>query len=227
MKGIRSALRLDAIPQITLLAVTLLILVLIVASSLEYVSVGQAHALPTLKTSLQIGFQGLDSGGNLTENGSVVLTMAIAVTNPSPRSLFFEQLVYKAWIEDGPMEAGIANLVRTDEVLTTTSGVRYFFLCLYGPHMLDPQPVLPRSNGTASVSVTLSKVTGGDRFEAVRNITAFARAHGIPLSGIPWNLHTLVSLTIDGVPAPASSSAAGYLRDSTRVILQEGLDLGA
>jgi hypothetical protein len=225
MKDLHHAVRLEAIPQILLAVVLVVLAVLIAASAAEYVAVAQAHALPSMQALRQIDFQGLDAGGNLTENGSVVYTLTIVLTNPSPRVLTFEQLIYKAWIEDGPMEAGVSGLGRTDDVLANETGTHYFSLAFIGPVGLASQRVAPGANGSETLRFTLTKSSGGAEFEAVRNITAFARERGESLAAIPWNTYTFVSFTIDGVPPPASSSAADYLRDDARVILQEGIDL--
>ncbi len=227
MKGLRPAFRLEALPQILLAVVVVLLAVLIVSTMVVYVSVAQAHALPALRVIPQVEFRGLDASGNLTENGSLVLTLTLAVSNPSPRALFFEQAVYKAWILDEPAQAGLTNLGRVDNVLTNETGTWDFYLALYGSVGFDLQRVPPGGNGSLSLEFTLSKATAATQFEAVRNITAFARAHSIALSAIPWNVYALTSLVIDGVPAPASSSAADYLRDNTRVVLTEGFDLAA
>lgn len=227
MRSLRASMPLEALPQILLAILVIVLTLLIVASAYEYVSVAQAHALPSLGVLRQMDFQGLDASGNLTENSSVAFRLTLEVTNPSPRFLTFEQLVYKAWIGDGPMDAGLTGLGRTDDVLANATGVHHFFLAFIGAMALSPQHVPARSNGTMSVpSFTLSKATNAGSFGAVRNITAFARAHGQALSALPWNVWVFVSLTIDGVPSPTSPSAADYLRDDTRVILQEGSDLG-
>lgn len=226
MRSLRETFRLEALPQVLLAVVVVVLAVLVVGSAAEYVSVAQAHALPSVRVSPQFDFRGLDAGGNLTENGSVVYNLTLTVTNPSPRGLTFEQLIYKAWIEDGPMEAGLTGLGRTDDVLANATGLHYFWLAFIGPTGLNPRRVPAGGNGTMSLTFTLSKSSDSAQFEAVRNITAFARARGEALSSIPWNVYVFLSLTIDGVPPPASSSAADYLRSNARVILQDGTDLG-
>lgn len=225
MKDIRHLVRLEAVPQILLAVVLVVLAVLTAASAAVYVAVAQAHTLPSMQALRQIDFLGLDASGNLTENGSVVYTLTVVVTNPSPRAITFEQLIYKAWIEDGPMEAGVTGLSRTDDVLANGTVTHYFSLAFIGPMGLPPQRVAPGANGSMMLSFNLTKASGGAEFEAVRNITAFGRHRGESLASIPWNTYTFVSFTIDGVPSPASSSAADYLRDDARVILQEGIDL--
>lgn len=225
MRSLRDALRLEALPQALLVVVVIVLSILIVASAEEYVSLAQAHALPSLAASAVFDFRGLDASGNLSENGSVDFALTVTVMNPSPRVLRFEQLIYSAWIEDGPMEAGLPGLSRSDETLANATGVHQFFLAFIGPVGLNPQPVPAGGNGTLALSFTLTKASGLADFEAVRNITAYARAHGVAPSAIPWNVYTWVSLTIDGVPMPSSSSSADYLRDNARVILQNGNDL--
>ncbi len=225
MRSLRKPFRLEALPQLLLLVVVIVLAALIVASAADYASLAQAHALPSMAATAAFRFTGLDAGGNLSENGSVVLSLAVTVTNPSPRGLRFEQLIYSAWIEDGPMEAGLPNLGRSDEPLTNATGTHEFFLAFIGPAGLNPQPVPAGANGTMALDFTLTKASNLGDFEAVRNITAYARAHGVALSASPWNVYVWVSLTIDGVPLPSSSSSADYLRANARVILQTGTDL--
>ncbi len=225
MRSLREAFRLEAVPQVLLVVVVIVLAFLIVASSAEYVSVAQAHALASLSTSPAFAFQGLDASGNLTANGSVAYTLTITVSNPSSRVLRFQQLIYRAWIEDGPMEAGLQGLSRSDQVLTNATGTHYFFLAFIGPTGLDPQPVPAGGQASLVLTFTLTRSSSLGDFDAVRNITAYARAHGVALSAIPWNVYTWVSLTIDGVPLPAATSSADYLRESAEVLLQTGLDL--
>lgn len=217
--------RLEALPQVLLAVVVLVLAALIVASAADYASLAQAHALPSLASTATFRFTGLDASGNLSPNGSVVFSLAATVTNPSPRVLRFEQLIYAAWIEDGPMEAGIPNLGRSDETFTNATGTHQFFLVFIGPVGLDPQPVPAGGNGSVVLTFTLTGASNLGEFEAVQNITAYARAHGVAPSAIPWNVYTWVSLTIDGVPLPSSASSADYLRANARVILQTGNDL--
>ncbi len=225
MRSLREAFRPEALPQVLLVVVVLVLTALIVASAANYASLAQAHALPSLAATASFRFTGLDATGNLSENGSVVFSLTATVTNPSSRVLRFEQLIYSAWIEDGPTEAGIPNLGRSDETLTNATGTHQFFLAFIGPVGLNPQPVPVGGNGSVVLTLTLTKAAGLAEFEAIQNITAYARAHGAAPSAIPWNVYTWVSLTIDGVPLPSSASSADYLRDNARVILQTGNDL--
>jgi hypothetical protein len=227
MRRLRPAFRLESLPQFLLAVVVVLLAALIVGSMIQYVTVAEAHALPALRATPLVQFRGLDAGGNLTENGSVVFNLTLGVSNPSPRALFFEQAVFKAWILDEPVQAGLTNLGRPDNVLINATGTWHFYLAFYGSTGLSPERVPPGGNGNTFLGFTVSRATDSGTFEVLRNITAFARAHGVALSAIPWNVYALTSLIIDGVPAPASSSAADYLRDITRVVLQEGPDLGA
>lgn len=227
MRGLRERFRAEALPQVLLVVVVIALAFLIVASAAEYVSVAQAHALPSLVVAASFDFHGLDATGNLSTNGSVVYTLTATVSNPSPRVLRFNQLIYRAWIEDAPMEAGLPGVVRSDETLVNATGTHDFFPAFVGPVGLNPEPVPAGGNATMTLVFTLTKESGIAEFEAVQNITAYARARGHSLSGIPWNVYTWVSLDIDGVPLPASTSSADYLRDNARVTLQEGTDLSA
>ena len=227
MRSPRDAFRLEALPSLLPVVLAIVLVVLIAASCLEYVSVAQAHALPGVEIVPQVAFQGVDATGNLTANGSVSLTVALKVVNPSSRALFFEQAVVKAWILDEPAQAGLPNLGRADPVLVNSTGTWRFFPAVFGSTALDYQRVPAGGNGSVSVTLNLSRATDSAAFQVVRNITAFARGRGMALSAIPWNWHALVSLLIDNVPAPSSASSADYLFAITRDVLQQGVDLGA
>ncbi len=227
MRRLRDAFRLEALPNLLPIVVAFVLAVLIVASCVEYVSVAQAHALPALDVTPHVTFQGLDATGNLTENGSVSLTVDLRVSNPSSRALFYEQAVVKAWILDEPAQAGLQNLGRADSVLVNSTGTWRFFAAVFGSMALEYQRVPAGGRESVSVGLNLSRTTDSAAFGAVRNITAFARSHGMALSAIPWNLYALVSLIIDGVPSPSSASSADYLFAITRDVLQQGADLGA
>ncbi len=227
MKRLRLVARAETLPQVLVLIIAIVLAALVVASAQVYIAVGEAHALPSFVAIHQFEFHDLDAGGNLTANGSVVFTLSLTFHNPSPRTLILDLVGYKAWIEDGPMEARLPGLGRTDNALVNGSVVEQFFMALFGSAAVSPLTVPANGNGTLTLTRTLSRAVDSARFAAVQNITAFSVARGVSASAIPWNVWVLVSLAIDGVPPPASSSAADYLRDNARVSLQEGLDLGA
>ena len=225
MKRLLPVARAEALPQVLVLIIAVVLAVLVVASAQVYIAVGEAHALPSFVAIHQFEFHGLDAGGDLTANGSVVFTLSLTFHNPSPRTLILDLVGYKAWIEDGPMEARLPGLDRTDNALVNGSVVEQFFMAFFGSVAVSPLTVPANGNGT--LTLTLSLAVDSPRFAAVQNITAFSVARGVSASAIPWNVWVLVSLAIEGVPPPASSSAADYLRDNARVSLQEGIDLGA
>ncbi len=226
MRDLRAALRPENLPGVFVAVVAGFLGTLVVASAADYVSLAQAHTLPSFAVVRRIEFVGTEGSGALAENGSVGFTLLLRVDNPSRRVLAFEQVAYKAWIEDGPMEAGLSNLGRTDDLLVNQTGTHWFYLAFLGSQELTGNRIPAGGNGSVSLAFTLAKSNDSVRFEAVRNITVYSVARGRSPSTIPWNVWVLVSLQIDGVPAPTSPTAADYLRQTTRVVLQEGLNLG-
>jgi hypothetical protein len=198
---------------------------LVVIASVSYSTLILAHAAVGLTSSRTVGFTGMPAGGGLSDTGSVNLTLTLAVRNPSPRPLAFASLAYKAWIEDLPMEAGLPNLGRTDNVLTNGTGTYFFFMALLGSSSVTPTPIPPTGSGTLTLSFVLSRTSDAARFRAVQNITEFAahvRGNGAASSWVHW---VEVVVAIRDLPTP-SPSASPFLGSLTRIILREGYNLG-
>src|SRR5438128_7787025 len=185
MKNLRAILRPENLPGVLVAVVAGLLAILVVASAADYVSLAQAHILPSFAGVRRIEFVGTEGGGALAENGSVSFMLSLSVENPSPRALAFEQMAYKAWIEDGPMEANLSNLGRTDDALVNQTGTHWFYLAFLGSQGLNGNRIPAGGGGTVSLTFTLAKSNDSLRFEAVRNITVSSAARGRSPSTIP------------------------------------------
>jgi len=198
---------------------------LAVVASVGYSSLILAHASVGITSSRTVAFTGMPAGGGLSDSGSVNLTLTLAVRNPSPRSLAYASLAYKAWIEDLPMEAGLPNLGRTDNVLTNATGTHHFFIALLGSTDVTPTPIPPAGTGTLSLSFVLTRANDMARFRAVQNITEFAahvRGNG---AAAPWVHWIEVVVAVRDLPTP-SPSANPFLTALIRIVLEEGDNLG-
>ena len=202
----------DRLPWYLVAGVFVLLAVLIGASVANYMAVAQAQVSTSLDVTYSVVYP---SGG-----GPVAFTLHLAVGTPSPRRLFFYTIGYKIWIEDLPAEAGVRNLGRAD--VDGPNGTLYYG-AFAGSTQVAPSPV--PAGGSATYLYTLNLTAGNNpgAYDAVLNITAYAAEHG--LAPVPWIFWTLVSLDIEGVPAPASYSAADYLLNLGRLALTAGEDL--
>src|SRR5438034_1070834 len=163
--------------------------VLVVVSSASYSSVILAHTSVELAPSRTVSFTGTTATGALLATGAVNLTMTLTVTNPSSRSLALTSIAYKSWIEDLPMERGLPNLGRTDQVFDNETGTHYFFKAFLGSVSVLPVPIPPRGAGTLTLSFVLTRSSDVARFGAVQNITEYAaqvRGNGTVMPWIHW-----------------------------------------
>lgn len=201
----------EGVPWI-LVAMGTLLIVLCTASSVNYSSVVFARATVYALPSYVTHISGLEPDGSLSEGGSVSVTVRITVENPSARALRLTMVTYSGWMEDTPAEVGLAwGRQLTDDRLVDPSGTRYF-LRVFGQSRETQGAVPPRANASVEVEFTLDRSLDPARFEAVRNITAYAaRAKG-PGASITWNHWIRVEMRIEGVPDASSLGGASYLR---------------
>jgi hypothetical protein len=202
----------------------LIVLGLIAASVSNYVAVAQAQHMTTLQTTYGVDFVGTDSRGALRDTGLANLTMRLAVSNPSPRLLFFSSVTYKAWIRDFPMEAGLQGLGRTDITVRNATGDQKFFRAFLGSTEVRYVPVPAAGKASLNVTFSLSRASALADFLAVQNITAYAASVRGTAAGIPWLLWIQLVLYITGVPEPVES-APTYQFFISRVILEWGDNL--
>jgi hypothetical protein len=202
-------------------AAVLTVLVILVAAN--YSTVILTHTVVTLTPDQVVEFKGTNATGVLLADGSVTLTLRLTVTNPSSRLLAFTSIAYKSWIEDLPAEAGLPGLGRSDDVLVNETGTHLFFKAFLGS--FDVSLPIPASGiGTREFSFNLSSIFAA-RFQAVRDITAYASqtlGDGTAVSWIHW---VRLVVTFRDVPPPTATSS-GYLSDMTRIVLEEGPNLG-
>ena len=225
-RATRYLARFDRFPWLLIAVTTAVLLLAVAASVVAYLSVAQALTTPSLAASFEPRYVGTASNGSLLDNGTVVLTVRWTVTNPSPRALTFDAVSYKAWIEDLPAEAGLSNLGRTDILVTNASGAHLLYLAYFDSVGVSPASVPAGGQATQALEFSLSKSNRPAFFAAVRNITEYAGSVRGNSSGIPWFGWTEITLRIDGVPEPPSSSAI-YEFTLGRVILAAGVNYGA
>ncbi len=202
------------------------LLVLIVASALNYSSIVVAQATLSIVPGYRTSFDGTEVGGALSPNGTVSVRVNLQVENPSPRVLHLRLFAYSGWIEDGPAAAGLNESRRfSDDRLVGSNGTRYFFR-VFGKGMdVDAAPVPMVRNATYVFLFNMSRSGDPSRFDTVRNITEYARDKGGDPARIPWNHWVRVQLTIDGVPVASSPAAALYLLTIGRIEREEGINL--
>ena len=85
-----------------------LLLVFMGLSVANFVSVAQVHGSLGVEATSSVGYLGLASNGTLSDNGMARARINVTALNPSSRSLQFDTVIYKLWIEDLPREAGFA-----------------------------------------------------------------------------------------------------------------------
>jgi len=199
--------------------------VLVAVSSASYSSVILAHTSVEMGPSRTVSFTGTTAMGALLATGAVNLTMTLTVTNPSSRSLALTSIAYKSWIEDLPMERGLPNLGRTDQVLDNETGTHYFFKAYLGSLSVLPVAIPPGGIGTLTLSFVLTRSSDAARFGVVQNITEYAaqvRGNGTVMPWIHW-----VQLVVEvrDLPTPGPD-ANPFLSSLTRIVLEEGPNLG-
>ncbi len=202
----------EHVPWYLVGGVTMVLLALVVASAGVYTSVTQAHANSYFIPTSTFRFQGTDARAVLEANGSIRFGLTLNVTNPSPRTLDFQSIIAKAWIANA----------------STPTGFFLAFLPSFDVNTLPvpPPPIPPSGTGSLRLNFTLSRAIDAMRFDTVQRIqNAVANATGTA-AGIKWNVFVLITLAVEGIPDP-SATAGTYQLNLNRVILQEGVDLGA
>jgi hypothetical protein len=197
----------------------------VAAASASYSSVLLAHTSVALTPSRTVTFTGTTTTGALLPGGSVNVTMTLSVTNPSSRSLALVSFAYKSWIEDLPMEAGLPNLGRTDQIFDNETGRHYFFRAFLGSVDVVPVPVPPKGSGTVTMSFVLTLASAAARYGAVQNITEYAaqvRGNGTVM---PWLHWVQLVVEVRDLPTPGPD-ANPFLSSLTRIVLEEGPNLG-
>jgi len=198
---------------------------LLAAASSSYSSVLYAHTVVEFTPSRTIAFTGTTSAGVLRDDGSVNLTMRLAIANPSSRLLAFSSIAYKSWIEDLPAEAGLPNLNRTDTVVVDETGVHQLFKAFERSLDVEPVRIAAGGTGTATLSFVLTLASDVSRFRAVQNITAYTaqvRGNG---TAMPWIHWVEVLVEVRDLPA-AGPSDNPFLSSLTRIVIDEGPNLG-
>jgi len=201
---------------------------LVVLSALSvsnFVSVARAHASAQVDVKGSFSVLGGSGNGRLLDSGTARLRLNVSVSNPSPRSLTFDTVIYKAWIEDGPREAGL-NSSRSDVLVQDGTSSRWFFLAYSGSNTSSQASVPAQGTGTVPMVLDLRIAPDPFPFRGVQNITNFAVSRGIPQSGLAWSIFILTCLNIDGVPPPASNPSPLSLIVVVRIVLQFGVDYG-
>ncbi len=216
---------LDRFPWLLIIVATVVLMVAAAASVAAYLSVAEALTTPSLAASFEPSYVGTTPSGALLDNGTVLLSLRLTVTNPSPRILRFDAVSYKAWIEDLPAEANLPNLGRTYVVVTNASGTHFLYRAFFDSLGVSPSPVPAGGKATQTLTFSLSKSNRPAVFAAVQNITVYAASVRGSSSGILWVGWTEITLRIDGVPEPPPSSAI-YQFTLGRVILASGDDYG-
>src|SRR5206468_544103 len=89
------------------------LLVFMGLSVANFVSVAQVHGSAGVEATASVGYLRLASNGTLSDNGTARARINVTAVNPSSRSLQFDTVIYKLWIEDLPREAGF-TVGRTD-----------------------------------------------------------------------------------------------------------------
>jgi len=212
--------------EIPFLATLVVLLVFMGLSVANYVSVAQVHGSARVEATASIGYIGLDSNGTLPRNGTARAWINVTVANPTSRSLQYDTVIYKIWMEDLPREAGFA-VVRKDVPVQNGSVIRWLYLAYSGSNTSSGVSVPAFGAGTVPLVLDLTEGLDPYTFAAVQNITGFAVSQGRSLTTIPLELFILTSLFIDGAPQPQSPTAALYLTDVVRIVLGQGTDYGA
>jgi len=209
-----------------LLALTLGFLGALSALSLSnFISVARVHASAQVDAKGAFSVLGGSADGRLPDGGTARLRLNVSVSNPSPRSLTFDTVIYKAWIEDGPREAGL-NTSRSDVLVRDGTSSRWFYLTFSGSNTSSQASVPAHGTGVVPLVLDLRMAPDPLLFRGVQNITNFAVSRGMSPSTQVWSIFILTSLNIDGVPPPASFTAPLYLYDVVRIVLQFGVDYG-
>ena len=209
-------------------AMTVVLVGLAIGSAIEYSSIVVAKATVSFEPTTIRTFQGTESNGSLTPDGSLTVSLVLAVDNPSTRTLHLQLLAFSLWVEDGPAESGLNESRRiSDAFLSSPNGTRYFFLVFVGSREVSENPVPAGATPTYTFTYTLSRAVNPARFAVLRNITDFWASTAGDVGAASWFHWVRLTLVIDGVLPATSPTAASYLRAIGRIDREEGTNLVA
>ena len=203
----------------------LVLIVLIGLSIATYLSVATVHGATTMEAVPTFGFRGLALNGTLPDDGALVLWFNITIDNPSPHDLAFDTIIVKAWMKDYVREAGV-GVSWPDTKVEVNNTIEYYYWAFAVVNTSSRAVVPGTTSRTLALTLPLTHATNPSAFAVVQNITNFAASQGIAAGDLSWRYYALVGLDIEGVPGPTAPSAAPYLINLARVVLQEGEDLG-
>lgn len=203
------------------------LLTLSVLSAANYSSVVVAHATVYVVPRYQVEFSEMEPDGTLNANSTVTARLVLSVVNPSTRTLEFRLVAYRGWIEDLPVEAGLSvTRAPPDDALVDANGSRLFYPAFLESQEVEGDPIPPSGIGTLELTYVLTRATNPWAFEALQNITDYARATRGSATDVPWNHWVRVQIDIDGVPDATSPTASAHVRTLRRIDREEGINLG-
>ncbi len=211
------------IPAYLFAAGLVVVLVFSGLSVANYLSVVGVHTLTTLQAAAHEAFLGLEPNGTLPVSGVVRLWLNLTVSDPTAHPLVFDTVIYKAWIEDAPREAGIVPRPG-DIAVANGSTTQYFLPVFVGTQTTSRAPVPAGSVGTLDIVANLTWTSAGT-FSSLQNITEYAAALGQPAGSIAWNVFVYAALDVADMPSPGDTSNP-YLTALGRVELEQGVDFG-
>src|SRR5256886_15879216 len=87
-------------------AIAVFLLLLSIASSVNYTSIVVAQESVYVVPSFRGAFTGIDSNGSLRALGPLTVTPDLHIVKPSDRLLHATQVPYSGWIDDPPAQTG-------------------------------------------------------------------------------------------------------------------------
>ena len=193
-------------------AIAVVLLLLSIASSVNYTSIVVAQESVYVVPSFRVAFTGIDSNGSLGADGSVTVTADLDIVNPSDRFLHATQVTYCGWLEDLPAETGAnTSRIASDVVLVQGASSRYFFRMICPLPSMPRNPIPARGNASVVVVYSMDRQTDPASFAALQNISDYA-AHVLgSVAAAPWNHWAIIYMSIDGVPPVTSPTAGSYI----------------
>ncbi len=196
----------ERLPWYAIAVCAVVFLGLVVASAVNYSGVTMAHVNTSLYVTSRVTLTGTNATGVLTDSGSVTVLLNLSVDNPSPRTLLFDSVSYKVWIED-PFVAAM------------------YYLVFLSSLQASDKPIPPWSNTSLALSATLTRASDPSRFDNLQALQWEVVNRTGSAAGLGWTSYVLLSLPIVDVP-PAAVTAASYQFNVNRVILSWGADYG-
>lgn len=216
----RKVKRLRQTVWMVLCIVTVVFLVLSIASAMNYTDIAYAKLAVDAETTLAVSASTLDTLGNVQSDTVLHFNATVNVLNPSKRIVLLQFLTYRAWIR---------NFYLEDQLGSNGSWRSYYTVLVRNfTFQGSTKTVEPERTLTFWLNWTYDRIKDPatfNGFQKIINHTISSRS--LQWNETEWHHFYVYKLLITGVPYFYSGPNAGYLIELPVIHKEQGVNMGA